>query len=61
MGRSKAKGQVSAMKYELEIKEEADEDVINAFSWYEVEENSVVVYAVFHTSQDPKKWEKRKT
>ena len=99
------------MKYDVVIKEEADEDVANAFSWYEdqkeglgerfllcldeyydvisenphifqakynarrqailkrfpyviiyeVEENTVVVYAVFHTSQNPKKWKKKNT
>lgn len=99
------------MKYDLIIKEEADEDVVNAFLWYEeqkeglgdkfllcldeyysviienpyiyeakynklrqaiikrfpyviiyeVEENTVVIYAVFHTSRHPKIWKKRKT
>jgi len=98
------------MKYDLIIKEEANEDVISAFLWYEeqqeglgdkfllcldeycsvitenpyifqakyntlrqailkrfpyviiyeVEENALVVYAVFHTSRHPKGWEKRK-
>jgi hypothetical protein len=40
----------------LVILPEAREEIELAFKWYEYEHEQVVIYSVFHSSQNPQKW-----
>ena len=47
------------MAAELLLAPEVQQDIDEAYCWYEYADGTVTVYGALHTSRDPEKWRQR--